>query len=287
MRPAAVTRILVALLLFSATAHARNFSGFFTPEFPSSQRRAPIPVSASAWIELTASVSGNLRLRELGEYRLEGTLSDGKLELKLHQGDSGAPAGRAVGTVEGSRVELTVEFLDQDAEIRSRGRLELEGAAEWLASPVTKNKGPRDRSGRHWFETEFDDVDWEQIELPDDNSFGDEVKHARFYRSYFHLKDALESLSAVFSSDDGIWIYVNGRSLGHWGARENRGGCVNDPLERCGVNGTVQPVPIPQDILRPGRNVVAVKVNNGECCFTYFNLLLTRVSARVVSTSDR
>src|SRR4029453_805825 len=140
MRPAAVTRILVALLLFSATAHARNFSGFFTPEFPSSQRRAPIPVSASAWIELTASVSGNLRLRELGEYRLEGTLSDGKLELKLHQSDSGAPAGHAVGTVEGTRVELTVEFLDREGATRSRGRLKLEGAAEWGAPPAAKRK---------------------------------------------------------------------------------------------------------------------------------------------------
>jgi hypothetical protein len=282
-----VTRILVSLLLFSATAHGRNFSGFFTPEVPSGQRGAPIPVSASASIELAASVSGNLRLRELGEYRLEGSLSDGKLELRLHQSDSGAPAGHAVGTVEGTRVELTVEFLDREGATRSRGRLELEGAAEWRASPVTKSKGLRDQSGRQWFETEFDDVDWEHIELPDDNSFGDEVKHARFYRSYFHLRAAAESLSAVFSSDDGIWIYVNGRPLGHWGARENRGGCVNDPLERCGVNGTVQPVPIPQDVLVPGRNVVAVKVNNGECCFTYFNLLLTRVSARVVSTSDR
>jgi len=28
-----------------------------------------------------------------------------------------------------------------------------------------------------------------------------------------------EAVNLVFSSDDGIWIYVNGHLLGHWGGR--------------------------------------------------------------------
>lgn len=120
------------------------------------------------------------------------------------------------------------------------------------------------------------------IDLPDDGSFGEEIKHARYYRRRFTLKDPNESLSAVFSSDDGIWVYVNGRFLGHWGAKENQGGCVNDPLGRCGINGTVPPAPISAGLLREGENVIAVKVNNGWCCFSYFNLLVMRVSARFV-----
>jgi len=58
---------------------------------------------------------------------------------------------------------------------------------------------------------------------------------------------------------------------------------VDDPVKRCAEDGTVPPVPVPESFLRPGENVVAVKVHNAVCCFSYFNLLVTKVRTRLVS----
>ena len=271
---------LVAVLFFPAPLAARDFNGFFTPEFVKDHDPPYIPVSATASLEIGAQISGELRLRELGSYRMEGSLSGGRLEILLTD-RRGRTAGRAEGKLDGMRLELALELGDRNSEKYSQGRLTLEASVEWRASEVVKeSKKLRDPGRRYWFHPEFDDRDWDPITLPDNNAFGDEVKHARYYRSSFSLKDASESLAAVFSSDDGIWIFINGRFLGHWGAKENEGGCVNDPLGRCGINGTVQPVAIPSEFLKTGENIIAVKVNNGECCFTYFNLMIERVSAR-------
>lgn len=37
--------------------------------------------------------------------------------------------------------------------------------------------------------------------------------------------------------------------------------------------------------LRPGNNVIAVKVHNGECWFSYFNLLVTQVRTQLTISS--
>jgi len=269
---------LTALALAAPLA-ARDFNGFYTPEFVKSLSPPYVPVSTTASFELEQRISGRVTFRELGSFRAEGAQSGSDVELALRDGD-GALVGRARGTISGGRLELRLELLDRDGQVGSRGRLSLDTAAEWRASPVTKQKHLRDRAKRFWYAPDFNDSDWEEIELPDNNEFGEDVKRQRYYRSRFWLREPSEALSVVFSSDDGIWIYVNGHLLGHWGARENEAGCVNDPLERCGINGTVPPVPIPPEFLHPGENVVAVKVNNGQCCFTFFNLLVERVSAR-------
>lgn len=272
--------VLGALLAAAVPAPARDWSGFFTPELVKDRRPPYVPISATAALEIGPTIVGMLQFRETGEYRVEGRKTGGDVELTLYDGP-GAPAGRGRGTISGTRLDAALELLGADGEVRSRGTLSLEAAAGWRASPVLKEKAKlADGARRAWFHPEFDDSAWEEIELPDDDAFSDDVKHARYYRSRFRIDDPTVALSAVFSSDDGIWIYVNGIFLGHWGARENQPGCVNDPLERCGLNGTVPPVEVPRVLLRQGENVIAVKVNNGDCCFTYFNLLLVRVSAR-------
>jgi hypothetical protein len=271
---------LVVSLFFAAPLVARDFNGFFTPEFVKDHDPPYIPVSATASLEIGSRILGELRLRELGNYGMNGSLAGSQLEILLTD-RAGRTAGRAEGRLDGMRLELALQLGDRNSEKYSQGRLTLEASVEWRASDIVKeSKKLRDPGRRYWFAPDFDDRDWEVIMLPDDNAFGDEIKHARYYRSRFSLKDANESVAAVFSSDDGIWIFINGRFLGHWGAKENEGGCVNDPLGRCGVNGTVQPVIIPSEFLRAGENTIAVKVNNGECCFTYFNLMIERVSAR-------
>lgn len=274
--------VLGALLAAAAPACARDWSGFFTPESVKDRRPPYVPVSTTAALHIGTTIVGRLRFRELGEYRVEGRTSGSDVELTLYDGP-GAPAGRGRGMIAATRLDVMLELFGPGAEVRTRGRLSLEAGAEWRASPVVKEgKRVADRARLPWFHPEFDDSSWDEIELPDDNAFGDDVKHARYYRSRFRIDDPTVALSAVFSSDDGIWIYCNGAAVGHWGAQENRPGCVNDPLERCGINGTVPPVEIPRALLREGENVIAVKVNNGDCCFTYFNLLLQRVSARFI-----
>ena len=78
-----------------------------------------------------------------------------------------------------------------------------------------------------------------------------------------------------------------GNSWGIGAPKKREGSCVNDPFNnpgtRCGVNAIVPPVGIPDEFLKPGENVIAVKVHNGQCCDNYFNLLLTQVRTRLVS----
>jgi hypothetical protein len=245
-------------------------------------------------------------LREMGTYTVRGTCVSGQVELELKREDADS-FGRARGRLEESRLELELVLLSRDEKLASRGQLLLEADVEWRVSPVFKlGKTPRDRGQRPWYQPDFDDAGWTSIELPDDNSFGQQDARNRFYRSHFWLGKPQEAVSVklsedtnhtalrpvsqeseavnlVFSSDDGVWIYVNGRFLGHWGAPEKRGGCVNDPLKRCGIDGSVPAVSVPESFLRPGDNVIAVKVHNGECCFSYFSLLVTRVRTRLVS----
>ncbi|MDP6931309.1 MAG: hypothetical protein QGG40_00265 [Myxococcota bacterium] len=64
-----------------------------------------------------------------------------------------------------------------------------------------------------------------------------------------------------FVGSDGIWLYVNGTYLGHWGGEWREGGCINVP-EGCSVNYEVAPIDI-TDYLQAGSNVVAVMLTNG------------------------
>lgn len=269
--------LFVAAPLF---AERRVFHGFFTPEF-SHQRRPPYaPVSASAVLEMGRKIRGELRLRDIGTYEVEGKLIGDRVELDLVRQKQAA--GQADGTLSALSLKLRLQLFGDKVEVAEQGTLLLDAAAQWLGSEVVKSRRDyKDGSGRSWYEVDFNDRSWSPIDLPDDNSFGEQTSRSRLYRSRFHLEDPNETLQLIFSSDDGIWIYINGRFLGHWGADEDDGGCVNDPLNRCGENGIVPPVTIPSALLHPGENLIAVKVNNGHCCFTYFNLLLTRVQTRL------
>ena len=215
--------------------------------------------------------------------------------------------GRAIGKWANSQMDLELSFTDASGALQSRGKLLLEADVEWRATHSVKSgSDSKDRVLRGWYRPDYDDMRWELVQLPDDNSFGNKTPYEKFYRSRFVLADPkeavnvallpdapsagagatsqeTESVSLVFSSDDGIWIYVNGHLLGHWGGRVKEGGCVNDPFKRCGENGTVPAVPVPESFLRPGENVVAVKVHNAVCCFSYFNLMVTKVRTRLVS----
>jgi len=134
----------------------------------------------------------------------------------------------------------------------------------WKASATWSGdfNGPRDSKGRRWFDPDFNDSNWTPITLPDNDSFYSHNPLDRFYRASFDLSN-IEIIKLSFSSDDGVWIYVNGRYLGHWGGQWRKGGCVNSPLKRCVENINVQPVVIPSHLLFPCKNSIAVRVSNG------------------------
>ncbi|HEY2930191.1 MAG TPA: hypothetical protein VGK99_00465 [Acidobacteriota bacterium] len=274
--------VLLALAFLNSivSVRATSYSGFLTPNFVVDQQAPYSPISASANLTIGENVTGHLRLRDRGNYRIQGTTEGARIRITLERID-GAGRGRAYGRSEPDRIELDLEIFDDRANPLYNGVLLLEANAHWLASPVfDTKKSVRDVIGRAWYEIEFDDDDWSRINLPDDNSFGDTTNRARYYRRRFFVADPDEDSKIVFSSDDGIWVYVNGHYVGRWGSKDG-GGCVNDPLKRCGENGTVPPVSIPRSFLTADENVIAVKVNNGECCFTYFNLQITRVRTRI------
>jgi endonuclease YncB( thermonuclease family) len=155
--------------------------------------------------------------------------------------------------------------------VGSRGR-GLVPSATWKASTPWPGdfSGPRDPSGRIWHALNFDDASWQNISLPDNDSFPGGTD--RFYRATFNLDSLPQELKVFFASDDGIWLYVNGNFLGHWGADWRDFGCVNNPLGRCGTTVSVAPVSIPSTFLNAGKNVLAVRVSNGGFN-SYFDLV--------------
>lgn len=291
---------LVVLACFPCL-RARSLNGFLTPVFVQGQKGPFVPVSTTADIDFGERIRGEIHLKDIGRYRLLGKQTDGRLQVEL-LGEDGAKAGEAQGRMEDNLLELELN-LSKSGELWYRGRLSLEADVEWRASePMKSGREPRNKAGLKWYEAGFDDSEWELIDLPDDGTFGEKKRHARYYRSYFSLSKPQEAVSvsltgsaskaeetsqesesfdAVFASDDGIAIYINGRLLGRWIGDND--GCVNDPLQRCGYNAVVPPVSIPPAFVKPGKNLLAVRVLNVHCCYSYFNLLVTRVRTRLVS----
>jgi hypothetical protein len=117
--------------------------------------------------------------------------------------------------------------------------------------------GPIDANGRNWYEPQFYDLTWQSISLPD-NGWGPENSD-RYYRDKIVLPEGIDSVKLSFSSDDGIWAYINGAYLGHWGGLCHEQGCVNG--SGCIINTTVPPQDISSFIL-PGVNTLAFHVSN-------------------------
>ena len=121
----------------------------------------------------------------------------------------------------------------------------------WKAFPsvIASCEGPKDSLGNLWYEPDFDDSAWTVIALPQQNTIPE--NRDGFYRATFNLSD-FGTVFLNFESDDGIWIYVNGESLGHWGGDCHEARNVGDE----------ESVEI-TDLVKPGRNHLAVHVSNG------------------------
>ena len=122
---------------------------------------------------------------------------------------------------------------------------------KWLRSPFLRDcAGPRG-----WTSFGFDDSSWTPVVVPLDISVPQSSD--MFLRSTVHLPGFPTRVVARFSSDDGIWVYINERFVGHWGGGCHRGGCVN----ACG-HGARAPVDV-TEFMVSGANLLVVHVSNG------------------------
>lgn len=134
----------------------------------------------------------------------------------------------------------------------------LETLPWWGSMPFTTEPDPTDSAGRAFYADGFDLRDWSTVALPD--SGHTPPGHDRAYRAVLSLPALGERVFVEVQSDDGLWLWVNGAAVGHWGGGWQEEGCVNDEA-RCLETVTVAPVEV-TDYLRAGDNVVAARVSN-------------------------
>jgi murein DD-endopeptidase MepM/ murein hydrolase activator NlpD len=133
--------------------------------------------------------------------------------------------------------------------IRSALEANRDTAATWKVSPVAADCiGPSDAQGHLWYETDFDDVSWTDLQPPDVGSIPS--GQDRYYRLHY-AHEVSGTTQIRLSTDDGVWLYVNGAFVGHWGADCHGGGRADSVV----VDIT--------SYLHPGDNLIAAHVSNG------------------------
>lgn len=128
----------------------------------------------------------------------------------------------------------------------------------WGSQPFDEAADPTDDSGVPWYSTSFDMVGWSTVSLPDSGHCP--AGNDRVYRAWFSVPDLDHRYTFRLQSDDGIWVYINGSYVGHWGGEWQEEGCVNDDAS-CSEAVDVDPVNI-TDYLVAGDNLVAIRVSN-------------------------
>ena len=96
------------------------------------------------------------------------------------------------------------------------------------------------------------------IELPDAHQVPAGADRA--YRSTFSLEEVPPFVEVDLQSDDGIWLWVNGVEVGHWGGDFQQEGCVNDQAN-CLEYVVIEPVDITPHLVE-GDNLVEARVSN-------------------------
>ena len=104
---------------------------------------------------------------------------------------------------------------------------------------------------------EHDQGDWWSVTLPHTDI---PVGADRAYRAWFDLTAVPLSMYLNIQSDDGLWLYVNGQPVGHWGGDWQQEGCVNEHAN-CLETTSIEPVDITPWLV-PGSNLLAARVSN-------------------------
>ncbi|MBU4421840.1 hypothetical protein L6259_04205 [Candidatus Parcubacteria bacterium] len=135
----------------------------------------------------------------------------------------------------------------------------------WKASSLSTSN---DLDDIEWTKIIYNDNYWKDINLPDsDWNCNDCYKK---YRGTFELSSVPSDLKIHFASDDGIWLYVNGKYIGHWGSDNFRDlKCANGP--HCATNENVADIILSNLVF--GTNIIsAVVLDSG--LGEYFDLEL-------------
>lgn len=98
-------------------------------------------------------------------------------------------------------------------------RLLISGSTWKGAEPLPLRTSPQDKRGSWWFDKEFDDTGWKEIKLPILTGWGVAwgPKEDFLARVRFDFKPGAGKVLLSFESGFGIWIYINGQLVGHWG----------------------------------------------------------------------
>lgn len=127
---------------------------------------------------------------------------------------------------------------------------------------------PTDGGGDPWYVAGFDDSEWAPVGVMPDGMYGVSDNDV-FYRSTFTLGSVVGRTTVRFEGNDGVWLYVNGGFVGHWGSEWREGGCINDSTGECAINTVADPVDVTA-WLQPGTNVFAVWLTNGPSTYLLY-----------------
>lgn len=211
--------------------------------------RSPINPGVEEWIVFDAT----------GSYDPDGTIRSYEWTF----GDGTTATGLRVNKRYSSSGVFTVRLIvtdDDGATGETSQEFQVRPVAEaWKASAPVEDCELVDSRGVSWYEVDFNDSNWANVNLPDDDTWNCE-NCDRYYRIIFYLSSVNRNMKVYFESDDGLWLYVNGSSIGHWGGDCHDHGCVNNPRGRCNRILNVGPIDI-TDKLVEGRNIIAVHVS--------------------------
>lgn len=173
--------------------------------------------------------------------------------------ETGDPGGETGETGESGAGDTGVALDSGDTDTRPCADDPGPGSWTWWGSqPFAEEADPTDSSGRPWYATDYEMVGWSTVSMPDSGHCPS--GYDRAYRAWFTVSDVEHRFKFRLQSDDGIWLYVNGEFVGHWGGDWQEEGCVNDDAG-CEVTVEVDPLNITEH-LRAGENLVAARVSN-------------------------
>lgn len=128
----------------------------------------------------------------------------------------------------------------------------------WGSMPFGYEEHPADGAGRAFYEPDHQMIDYSTVSMPDQGHTP--PGYDRVYRATFEVWGLPPALFLSMQSDDGMWFFVNGEEVGHWGGDWQMEGCVNDDAN-CEESFVVDPVDI-SGLLVEGVNTVAARVSN-------------------------
>ncbi len=127
----------------------------------------------------------------------------------------------------------------------------------WGSQPFDTEAAPTDGSGNDFYDTAYSMSGWSTIAMPERNV---PTGYDKAFLAWFELADVPPDMTLTVASDDGLWLWVNGQSVGHWGGDWQEEGCVNEGGS-CDVMVDVDPIDV-TEFLVPGWNVIAARVSN-------------------------